>query len=133
MLGLCVACLVPVALVLVLHIRKEAMQEFVETKRIEQSVESQLVDKTPLLILNSGRFAEVAFAVRPRAALIIEESEFCDQLKRYRTRFEVRYIIGRASFLAARSKHVTDIELDSMKNYGIYDIQGSCRQNKRNP
>ena len=133
MLGLCVACLVPVALVLVLHIRKEAKQEFVETKRIEQSVESHLVDKTPLLILrepSSGRFIEVAYAVRPRAALIIEETEFCDQLKRYRARFDVRYIIGRASFLGARSKHVADIfERNAIQyaGYGIYDLQASCR------
>ncbi|MCU1248391.1 MAG: hypothetical protein JWQ49_1420 [Edaphobacter sp.] len=131
MLGLCVACLVPVALVLVLHIRKESMQQFVETKRIEQSVESHLTDKTPLLILrepSDGRFIEVAFAVRPRAALIIDQSGFCDQLKRYRARFDARYIIGRASFLAARSKHVADIEDDGIRyaDYGIYDLQASC-------
>jgi hypothetical protein len=129
MLALCVACLVPVALVLVLHIRKEAKREFVETKRIEQSVETHLVDKTPLLILSSGRFIEVAYAVRPRPALIIEEDGFCDQLKRYRARFDVRYIIGRASFLAARSKHVADIfEHDAIQyaGYGIYDLQASC-------
>jgi hypothetical protein len=132
MLGLCVACLVPVALVLVLRIRKEGMQQFVETKRIEQSIESHLLDKTPLLILRDigdGRFVEMAFAVRPRPALIIEQPGFCDELNRYRVRFGPRYIIGRASFLAARSKHVADIELDSIHyaDFGIYDIQASCR------
>src|SRR5260370_37891078 len=132
MLGFCVACLIPVALVLALHIRKEAMQQFVETKRIEQSVESHLVDKTPLLILrdagDGSRFIEVAFAVRPSAALIIEQSGFCEQLEQYRGRFDVRYIIGRASFLAARSKHLADIERDAIRyaDYGIYDIQASC-------
>ena len=127
MLGICVACLVPVALVLVLRIRNEAMQQFVETKRIEQSVESRFVDETPLLILHGvadGRFIEMASAVRPRPALIIEQSpDFCDQLERYRARFDARYIIGSASFLARRSKHIADID----SKYGIYDIHASCR------
>lgn len=131
MLGLCIACLVTVAPVLALRIRKEATQQFVETKRIEQSVESHLVDKTPLLILREledGRFIQVAFAVRPRPALIIDQDGFCNQLERYRARFDARYIIGRASFLAVRSKHVADIGQVSGRyaGYGIYDLQASC-------
>ena len=72
---------------------------------------------------------EVTFAVRPRAALIVEESEFCGQLSRYRKRFDVRYAFGPTSFLASKSKHVADIGDDAghYAGYGVFDIQTSCQ------
>ena len=128
-LGVCVACLIPVALVLAFQVRKEGMQEFVETKRIEQLVDSQLTEGTPLLVVRNGfSFIEAAFALRPRASLIIEQTDFCEQLQLYRTRFDVRYVFGPASFLAARSKRVAGLDRDAGRysDYGIYDIRTSC-------
>jgi hypothetical protein len=132
LLGVCVACLIPVALVLALHVRKDGMQQFVETKRIEQCIDSHLAEGTPLLVLRDAgdgfRFIEVAFAVRPRVSLIVEQPDFCEQVKRYRGRFDVRYVFGRASFLTGRGKHIAGMEGDAGRyaDYGIYDIQTSC-------
>lgn len=129
-LAVCILCLLPVAPVLAVRIRKEGMQQYVETKKIQQFVNSNAVDGTPLLVVRNGsRFMEVTFAVRPRPALIAEEPEFCGQLNRYRKRFPVRYAFGPASFLASKSKHIADIEDDagSYAGYGVFNIQTSCQ------
>jgi hypothetical protein len=131
-IGVCVACLVPVALVLAFHVRKEGMQRFVETRGIEQFVDSHLAEGIPLLVVHDpageSRYIHVAFALRPRASLIIEQTDFCEQVQRYRTRFDVRYVFGPASFLATRSRQVANMERHAGRysDYGIYDIQASC-------
>ncbi|WP_263368603.1 hypothetical protein [Edaphobacter bradus] len=132
-LEVCLLCLLPVAPVLAFRVRKEGMQQSVETKKIQQFVDSHLGEGIPLLVVrdsgDGSRFIEVTFAVRPRATLVIEEPNFCGQLNRYRKRFDVRYAFGQASFLASMSKHVADIERDAGRyaGYGVFDIQTSCQ------
>jgi 4-amino-4-deoxy-L-arabinose transferase-like glycosyltransferase len=131
-LGAFLGCLVPVALALAFHIHKEEIKQSAETRSIEQCIDSHLAQGTPLLVVrdknNEFGFIEIAYAVRPRTALIVEQQDFCEQLEQYRTRFNLRYAFGKASFLAQRGASIAGIEGGAGRyaGYGIYDIQSSC-------
>jgi len=130
-IGFCIACLLPIALVLVLRIRKDSRQEFTETKMIAQFVNSHLESGDPLLVLRvpAGQYLQTGYAVRPRPALMIEEENFCEVVNLYRSRYNVRYVFGPSSFLMGRGKLIGDLDRSAgyFADYGLYDIQTTCR------